>query len=591
MSGNATYRYDNVAILSVCGVDAPHVVTSDEFDARLAPTYRRVGLRPGLLQGLAGITERRWWPPDVTFSDAAAMAGAKALAEAGVDPAQVGLLIDTSVSRAHLEPSSAVAVHACLDLPSTCMNFDLANACLGFLNGMQLAATMIDAGQIDYALVVDGEGTRHTHEVTLDRLSRADATREDVLAQFATLTLGSGAAAMVLGRADQHPEGHRFLGGAMRRPASTTGCASATWSRCSPTPRACSTRAWPSARRCGRTPKPSSTGPTWTATSRTRSPASTPGRCAERSDIDPDRVPLTYPDPRQHGSGRGAVHPGDAGGLAADRRPGAADGHRFRAERQLRGGAVVRAADVPAPPSRRPCPGLDPKWSRLVTTEDAAGVPRTWHVLDNGAEPVHGTMLCVHGNPTWSYLWRRFLAEAPPGWRVLAVDQLGMGFSERTAEPRRLAQRVADLGAVTAALGVTGPVVTVGHDWGGPISLAWALEHRAQLRGVVLANTAVHQPADGRRAAADPAGPHSPCSGARPAPRPRSSSATAGASPGPPLPADVRDALRAPYRTAARRRAVDDFVADIPLEPRPPEPRSVRRRSPTGSPSSPTCPR
>jgi acyl-CoA:acyl-CoA alkyltransferase len=216
MSGNATYRYGNVAILSVCGVDAPHVVSSEEFDARLAHTYRRLRLRPGLLQGLAGISERRWWPRDVTFSDSAAMAGAKALAEAGVDPGGVGLLIDTSVSRAHLEPSSAVSVHAMLDLPSTCMNFDLGNACLGFLNGMQLAATMIDAGRIDYALVVDGEGTRHTHEVTLDRLSRADATRQDVLSQFATLTLGSGAAAMVLGRSDVHPDGHRFLGGAMR---------------------------------------------------------------------------------------------------------------------------------------------------------------------------------------------------------------------------------------------------------------------------------------------------------------------------------------------------------------------------------------
>ncbi len=107
-------------------------------------------------------------------------------------------------------------MHAALGLPTTCMNFDLGNACLGFLNGMQLAATMLDAGRIDYALIVDGEGTRHTHEVTLDRLARSDATREDVLSQFATLTLGSGAAAMVLGRAEAHPEGHRFLGGVMR---------------------------------------------------------------------------------------------------------------------------------------------------------------------------------------------------------------------------------------------------------------------------------------------------------------------------------------------------------------------------------------
>ncbi len=191
-------------------------MTSAEFDKRLAGTYARVGLRPGLLQGLAGITERRWWPRDVSFSDAAAMAGAKALAEAGVDPARVGLLIDTSVARAHLEPSAAVAVHHALGLPTDCINFDLANACLGFLNGMQLAATMIDAGRIDYALVVDGEGTRHTHEATLERLARPETTRAEVLAQFATLTLGSGAAAMVLGRADAHSDGHRFLGGVMR---------------------------------------------------------------------------------------------------------------------------------------------------------------------------------------------------------------------------------------------------------------------------------------------------------------------------------------------------------------------------------------
>jgi len=216
MTGNATFCFDNTSILSVCGVDAPRVVTSAEFDERLAETYRRVGLRTGLLEGLAGIVERRWWPQDVSFSDAAAMAGAKALAEAGVDPSEVGLLIDTSVSRAHLEPSAAVAVHAALGLGTSCLNFDLANACLGFLNGIQLAATMIDAGRIAYALVVDGEGARHTHEVTLARLARPDATRDDVLSQFATLTLGSGAAAMVLGRAEAHPEGHRLVGGVMR---------------------------------------------------------------------------------------------------------------------------------------------------------------------------------------------------------------------------------------------------------------------------------------------------------------------------------------------------------------------------------------
>lgn len=216
MNGTTLFHHDSTVIVSVCGVDAPTVVTSAEIDDRLGATYRRLRLRPGLLAGLAGITERRWWEPDVGFTDAAALAGAKALAESGVDPAGIGLLIDTSVARSHLEPSSAVSVHSALGLPTTCVNFDLGNACLGFLNGMQLAASLIDAGRIDHALIVDGEGSRHTQEITLDRLARPDSTREDVLSQFATLTLGSGAAAMVLGRADDHPAGHRFRGGAIR---------------------------------------------------------------------------------------------------------------------------------------------------------------------------------------------------------------------------------------------------------------------------------------------------------------------------------------------------------------------------------------
>jgi acyl-CoA:acyl-CoA alkyltransferase len=216
MTGNATYRYSDTAVLSVSAADAPVVVTSAELDEQLMPTYDRLGMQPGMLEALAGITERRWWPTDVTFADAAAMAGAKAIAEAGIDPAAVGLLVDTSVCRDHLEPSAAVDVHEQLGLGTACLNFDLGNACLGFMNGMQLAAMMIDAGQIEYALVVDGEGSRRPQERTIARLLEPTTTRADVLDNFATLTLGSGGAAMVLGRASTHPEGHRFVGGVGR---------------------------------------------------------------------------------------------------------------------------------------------------------------------------------------------------------------------------------------------------------------------------------------------------------------------------------------------------------------------------------------
>ena len=78
------------------------------------------------------------------------------------------MLINTAVCRDYLEPATAVAVHHQLGLPTNCLNFDVANACLGFMNGIQLAGTMIDSGQADYALIVDAEGSRLTHEATLD---------------------------------------------------------------------------------------------------------------------------------------------------------------------------------------------------------------------------------------------------------------------------------------------------------------------------------------------------------------------------------------------------------------------------------------
>lgn len=214
--GNAVFHYTDTAVLSLGIAEAPIEITSDDLDAQLADTYERVGLRPGLLEGLAGIRARRWWPEGSSFADAAATAGRMALEKSGINPGDIGLLIDTSVCRDHLEPSAAVDVHQQLGLSTSCLNFDLANACLGFVNGMQLAATMIDAGQINYALIVDGEGSRRTQEGTIRRLQDPSTTRQDVLDNFATLTLGSGGAAMVLGRASEHSDGHRFVGGVSR---------------------------------------------------------------------------------------------------------------------------------------------------------------------------------------------------------------------------------------------------------------------------------------------------------------------------------------------------------------------------------------
>ena len=216
MSGNHTQRHANVGVVSVAAVEAPEVVTSAWIDEQLTDVFARCDVRPGLLEELAGITERRWWPEETRFDEAAALAGEKAIAAAGIDRSEIGMLINTSVCRHHLEPSVACAVHHHLGLSPGCLNFDLGNACLGFVNAIHLAATAIDAGQIPYALIVDGEGSRHTQLTTIARLRETAQDVSDVYDEFASLTLGSGSAAMVLGSLDRSPGAHRLVGGISR---------------------------------------------------------------------------------------------------------------------------------------------------------------------------------------------------------------------------------------------------------------------------------------------------------------------------------------------------------------------------------------
>ncbi len=205
-------KFDNVSVLSVAHVDAPHRVPSEEIERELAPTMERLGVRPDLLRDLSGIIERRFWDEGVMPSEVAAKAGEKALEKAGIDRSKVGILINTSVCRDYLEPSTACIAHSQLGLPETCMNFDLGNACLAFVNGMDMVGNMIERGQVDYGILVDGETSRQITEATIERLQNPDIDESTFRENFASLTLGSGAAAMVLGRSDLAPEGHPFKG-------------------------------------------------------------------------------------------------------------------------------------------------------------------------------------------------------------------------------------------------------------------------------------------------------------------------------------------------------------------------------------------
>jgi acyl-coenzyme A synthetase/AMP-(fatty) acid ligase/pimeloyl-ACP methyl ester carboxylesterase len=192
------------------------------------------------------------------------------------------------------------------------------------------------------------------------------------------------------------------------------------------------------------------------------------------------------------------------------------------------------------------------------------------HILDTGAGPdIELTLVCVHGNPTWSYLWRNFLAQSPPNIRVIALDHLGMGYSERLDSDRVLEQRVDDLTRLVRALEITTPIMSLAHDWGGPISLGWVEReiHSGDhdISGVILLNTAVHQPEKFNNPTiirlARARGLLAPITeytqgfvfGTR-------------ILSGSKMSREVAAGFRAPYRTRESRKAIHGFVADIPFE-------------------------
>lgn len=204
--------FKNVAIESLAYELAPHRVTSDWLEDQIAESLARLRMPRGRLEALSGIRERRFWDEGTRPSDVATLAARKAIADAGIDPSEIGLLINTSVCQDFLEPSTAVFVHQNLGLSQRCVNFDVRNACLGFLNGMYTAGLMIESGDIKYALVVDGEGAQDAVMSTVRRLQSPETTMEEFKDNFATLTLGSGGAAMVLAHSSVARSSHRLNG-------------------------------------------------------------------------------------------------------------------------------------------------------------------------------------------------------------------------------------------------------------------------------------------------------------------------------------------------------------------------------------------
>ncbi|MCI0358466.1 MAG: 3-oxoacyl-ACP synthase III [Planctomycetaceae bacterium] len=210
-------HYQQVCLESL-GYSLPdEIVTSDEVERRLEPLYSRLRLPEGRLELMSGIRQRRLWPRGMRPSQQSITSGQRAIAAAGIDPLDIGCLVHGSVCRDQLEPATACSVHDTLDLPQRCQVYDVSNACLGLLNGVLQVANLIELGQIRAGLVVGTEDSRALLEATINQLNRDQSlTRESVKPAFASLTIGSASAAMLLVHKDLSRTGNVLGSAAVR---------------------------------------------------------------------------------------------------------------------------------------------------------------------------------------------------------------------------------------------------------------------------------------------------------------------------------------------------------------------------------------
>ncbi len=134
-----------------------------------------------------------------------------------------------------------------------------------------------------------------------------------------------------------------------------------------------------------------------------------------------------------------------------------------------------------------------PHHRRAYVLRDGADAGRSLHYVDQGRAKERPVLL-LHGNPTWSFLWRRVIAGLE-GFRAVAPDLLGLGLSDRLP---RLADHSVDRHAAAVAELVLAldleDMILVGQDWGGPIAAAVGARLAGRAAGLLLANTAVALP-------------------------------------------------------------------------------------------------
>ena len=198
-------KFQHVQLHTIAGVLPPNVVSSAQLEERLSPLYQRLHLPEGRLELMTGIVQRRFWNPGTMPSDAAVQAARAAIAKSGLSAKRIQAVLYCGVSRDCVEPATSTAVVRKLGLGTDTLNFDVSNACLGIASGMMVLAGMLESGLIDCGMAVTGENGGPLVDNTVLRLNADQSmTRQSLKHEFASLTIGSAAAAVILTREGGH---------------------------------------------------------------------------------------------------------------------------------------------------------------------------------------------------------------------------------------------------------------------------------------------------------------------------------------------------------------------------------------------------
>jgi haloalkane dehalogenase len=191
------------------------------------------------------------------------------------------------------------------------------------------------------------------------------------------------------------------------------------------------------------------------------------------------------------------------------------------------------------------------------------------HYLDEGKG---GTVVMLHGNPSWSFYYRDLTLALRDGNRVVVPDHIGCGLSDKPGDDRydyTLKNRVEDLEFLLDSLGIKENITLVVHDWGGMIGMTYAARHPERIRKLVILNTGAFFLPDGKSfppalrlartlfGAALIRGFNAFARGAAWVGCKRHR-----------MRKELRDAYAAPYNNWANRIATLRFVEDIPLAPK-----------------------